>query len=96
MAIIVKEEKKTQNIFPAFLTFLILLLVGVTGYALFFAPVPLVEKVAPTNIDSLSKLAELKAEPDEVMAHPTFKKLREYVGRPSVGVNGRSNPFLPL
>ena len=96
MAIIVKDEKKSQNVFPAFLAFLIFLLIGVTGYALFFAPVPLIEEVAPTRFESLSGIAELKADPNEVMAHPTFKKLREMGSHPSLGINGRPNPFLPF
>lgn len=98
MAIILKEQKRKANWFAIVVFLFLLVVILITAYFLFFAPVPGIETIAPTGLKSVSQLskeAEL-FDPTTVVSDPVLKTLRQYGGLPSTGNLGRANPFAPL
>ena len=97
MAILIEEEKKKGgNLFFWAVVILIAITIICAVYYLFFAPSPLVEKVAPTRLSSIKSLSSIKLKPDEIINNPNFLNLREY--NFSLDVNnitsGKTNPFV--
>ena len=75
----------------------VLVLLGGGIYALFFAPVPAIEVIAPASTRSASELSGVKFQGDldaVVKEFPPQGKLRRYVGDINVGETGRENPFV--
>lgn len=98
MAIIIQQEGKKTNWIAIggislFFGFLV-----VTTYYLFFSPTPLIEKIAPPELEKVSKISEevrIDAKAiREVLDNPVYKALKPYVSPPAPGANGRTNPFL--
>jgi len=61
---------------------------------LFFAPTPVIEVIAPPAVRSTSELSGIRFDPAGVVNSDSFKSLRRYIDRPSVGEAGRANPFI--
>lgn len=96
MAIIVEEQQKKNSWLPIALGVLVIIIIVVLAYFLFFTSAPLIDIVAPLQLQSTSQLSTISFEPSEVIENPTFKALRKYVPNPSTGVLGRANPFAPF
>ncbi len=96
MAIIIEQNKKKISWFGIFTTLFFVVLILGGGYFLFFAPIPGIEVVAPSGLESAVDLAKITFDPSGVVNSRQFKSLKIYTGLPSVGGLGRSNPFQPF
>ncbi len=94
MAIVIEEEKRRINWFTLAVIILIVATIVATIYYLFFASVPLIEKVAPPRLQSLKEISSLKLQPEDVLNNQTFQILRQYINPIEVGPSGKTNPFL--
>lgn len=93
MAIIIEEEKRKINWFA--LAVVILIVVTIIGviYYLFFAPIPLIEKIAPPRLQSLKEVSSMELRPESVIQNSTFQILRQYANPIEIGPTGKQNPF---
>lgn len=96
MAIVLQEQQQTNwralSIIAA-----VFLAVGLAAYFLFWSQAPVIEKVIPSELKSASELSNVKFKTDldsVIRELPPQGKLQRYVGQPTVGPTGRSNPFL--
>ncbi len=96
MAIVIEQNKKKFSWFGIFTIIFFVMLILFGGYFLFFAPTPGIEVVAPSGLKSAVDLSKITFDPSSVVNSRQFKSLKIYTGLPSVGVIGRSNPFVPL
>lgn len=97
MAIVIEQEKRRVNWFGIGLAF-ILVAGGVTLiYFLFFAPTPLIEKVAPPqDLQTIKAISEVNLQPETILNDPLFKSLKQYVPPIQLPVViPRPNPFTP-
>ncbi|OGY63426.1 MAG: hypothetical protein A3I89_00005 [Candidatus Harrisonbacteria bacterium RIFCSPLOWO2_02_FULL_41_11] len=96
MAIILEEKQQFNwRAFAAVIA--IVLFLGAGAYYLFFAPVPGIETIAPSQLKSTKELSGIDFQSDlnRVTSElPPGGKFRNYIGQPSVGITGRTNPFL--
>lgn len=95
MAIIIERNKKRKSWFSILVIVFFLALILGGGYYLFFAPVPGIEVVAPTNLQQAVDLSQITFDPSAVVNSRQFKSLKIYTGLPGVGRLGRGNPFVP-
>lgn len=95
MAIIIHEEKKRINWFSLGSIIFIISVIGAVIYYLFFAEIPLIERVAPPKFQSLKSISSLELNPAEIRNSPKFQILRPYFNQIEIGPKGRLNPFLP-
>ncbi len=95
MAIVIEEQKKKINWFALAVVILLIFVVGLAAYYLFFAPTPLVEKVAPPRLQSIQELSSIKLQPDVVISNPNFQILKQYVNPIEIQTDfvGKTNPF---
>lgn len=98
MAIIIEEEKKKMNWFAWIVAAAIVLAVGLSVYYLFFAPVPLIEKVIPAKLESIRSISQNEFTPDPIAQNPIFQILRQYINpvEPATSTVERRNPFIPI
>ncbi len=94
MAIIIEEEKKKINWFALAVIILIIATIITATYYLFFAPTPLIERVAPTRLQSLQELSNIRLQPETIVNNPKFQILKQYVNPIEIGQVGKSNPFV--
>jgi hypothetical protein len=97
MAIVFEKQKKPVNwILILSIAFAVIFISGL-AYYLFFAPTPQIDIVLPAPLSDAGIISSLEfTDPGVVLSSPEFKNLKLYVGTPSVGTLGRSNPFIPL
>ncbi len=95
MAIVIEEQKKKINWFALAVVILLVAVVALSAYYLFFAPTPLVEKVAPARLQSIQELSSIKLQPDMVISNPSFQILKQYVNPIEIQIDsvGKTNPF---
>ena len=95
MAIVIEEQKKNVNWFALAVVVLLVVVVGLAAYYLFFAPTPLVEKVAPPRLQSIQELSLIKLQPESVISNPNFQILKQYVNPIEIQTDsiGKVNPF---
>ncbi len=97
MAIILEEQKNKNSWLSIALGAVVILVIIVLAYFLFFTSAPLIEIVAPLQLQSTSQLSAVSFNPTEVIESPVFKVLRKYPGlNISTGKLGRANPFAPF
>lgn len=72
----------------------LVVLVAAGAYALFFAPTPAIEIIVPPTVRSTAELSKVEFDPSSVANSEAFRALRRYVGEPTLGQVGRSNPFI--
>jgi len=94
MAIIIEEEKKGVNWFAIVSIILVVVIIAIAVYYLFFAPVPLIEKVVPTNLQSIQALSNIQLQPGVIINNSKFQILKTYVNPIIIGPVGKSNPFV--
>ena len=96
MAIIIEEEKRKINWFAAALILLLVTIIGAAIYYLFFASIPLIERVTSPRLQSLQELSSIKLEPEAIINDPRFQILKQYVNPIEIQTNsiGKTNPFL--
>jgi zinc transporter ZupT len=96
MAIIIEEEKRKINWFAVALIFSLVIIIGAAIYYLFFASIPLVEKVVPPRLQSLQELSSIKLQPETIISDSRFQILKQYVNPIEIQTNsiGKTNPFL--
>ena len=96
MAIVLQEQQQT-NWRALGIIVAVFLVIGLSAYFLFWSKAPAIEKVIPNELKSASELSNVKFKTDldsVIRELPPQGKLQRYVGQPSVGATGRSNPFL--
>jgi len=94
MAIVIEEEKRRINWFAIGVIILIIATIIIATYYLFFAPVPFIEKVAPSRLQSLQELSRIRLEPETIINSSNFQILRQYVNPIEIGPVGKNNPFV--
>ncbi len=96
MAIIIEEEKRKINWFAVALILSLVIIIGAAIYYLFFASIPLVEKVVPPRLQSLQELSSIKLQPETIISDSRFQILKQYVNPIEIQTNsiGKTNPFL--
>ena len=94
MAIIIEEEKKGINWFALVSIILVVIIIASAVYYLFFAPVPLIEKIVPTNLQSIQELSNIQLQPGVIINNSKFQILKTYVNQINVGPVGKNNPFV--
>jgi hypothetical protein len=71
----------------------LVLFLGIGTYLLFFAKEPLVEVVAPSELESISELSNVNLEGGVLADHPVFQLLKQQVSEIIPANSGRENPF---
>jgi len=96
MAIIIEEQRRKINWFALALILLLVAIIGAAIYYLFFAPIPLVERVAPPRLKSLQELSSIKLQPETIINDSRFQILKQYVNPIEIQTNsiGKTNPFV--
>ncbi len=96
MAITLEEEKKPVNWLNV--TAIILILTGIlfSGYYLFFKKPELIEVVAAGKYQDIAKLSKLKVDPQDLIASPQFKLLKQFGSEINPPTPGKRNPFRPF
>jgi len=102
MAIVFEQPKKPFNwVRILFIAFSIGFVVF-AAYYLFFAPSPKLDIVLPPPLERASQISNLEfVDPSTILSSPEFRRLNSpssplYIRPPSVGILGRSNPFVKL
>jgi len=93
MAIIIEQEKRKIQWFKILLTLAVIAAILSSTYYLFFAPLPLIEKVLPQNLQSIKDISNIQFKPEDVINNPKFQILKQYANPIVVGSVGKSNPF---
>jgi hypothetical protein len=97
MAIVFEKQKKQVNWIVILFILFSSGFVVFAAYYLFFAPTPRIDLVLPEQLERAGQISRLEfIDPAAVLTSPVFKSLRTYIGSPSIGSLGRSNPFFPL
>ncbi|MBI1960708.1 MAG: hypothetical protein HYS43_00310 [Candidatus Liptonbacteria bacterium] len=97
MAIIVEEQKPQRNWLSIAIGVLVIAIIVVLAYFLFFSSTPLINIVAPLQLQSTAQLSAISFNPADVVESPVFKVLRRYPGLTvPTGTLGRTNPFAPF
>ena len=65
-------------------------------YMLFFAEAPLIEVVAPSDLETVSDLSKVNFSSTDFSSDPVFNSLRRHVSEAEPGPAGRENPFAPF
>lgn len=94
MAIIIEQEKRKIGWFKILVILALAVAIISSTYYLFFAPVPLIEKVLPQNLQSIKNISDIKFRPEDVINDPKFQILKQYAAPAETGPVGKSNPFL--
>jgi len=93
MAIIVEEERKKTNWFFFILVLSLAAILIALTYYMFFAPVPLIEKVISQNMESIQQLSTIKLNSESVVNNSKFQILRQYINPVQGGTPGKSDLF---
>jgi len=76
MAIIIQEEGKKSNLTIVIVAAIILMIAGILMYYLFFAPVPLAEKIeGGEKYQAVSKLSGAKIDVEKITGSSSWKAL---------------------
>ena len=94
MALIIEQNRRRVNWFGIFVFLFLLTVIFGGGYFLFFGPTPAIEILAPVQLNSAEKIAEVTLDAETIMKNPVLNNFRDYGTAPGVGSLGRSNPFL--
>ncbi len=90
------QEESNKNIF----TYVTALIIGVAviggAYMLFFAKTPLIEMIAPPEVDSVAKLSKVNFGTGDLSQNAVFVSLKPHVSEAKAGPAGRANPFSPF
>jgi len=96
MAIVFEEKGSSINWASLSIGILIVVMVFVGAYYLLFKKPELIEVVAPKNLENISSISSLTFNPETVISHPVFQKLKPGGAEPTPPSPGRSNPFRPF
>lgn len=95
MPISINEQKSNKSaIFKIALLALIVLVLAFGIYYVFFAPTPAFEVIAPLPLQTAQEISKRSIDPANVINSQAFRNLRNYAPLPTIGLIGRSNPFL--
>lgn len=94
MAITLQKIKKSVNWVPIIVAAVLVIIVIGAAYFLFFAPVPGIEVISPSEQRITSQLSSVKLDTRPVVEVLNSGALKRHAGPPSVGQVGRSNPFI--
>lgn len=92
------EEKQKQTKWLTIIIIIIITIAIVGGliYYFFFAPTPAFETIAPAPLRTAQEISRSQIDPANVLNSQAFRNLRAYAPPPTIGLIGRSNPFLPF
>lgn len=94
MAILLEPEKKPINL-TALIAVIVAVVFIVGGvYFLFFAPVPGIEALVPTEQKLTTELSRLELNTQPAIEAFTARRLKQYTPPLSIGRVGRINPFM--
>jgi hypothetical protein len=93
MAIVVEQERKKINWFAILLIIFLVAVIGGAIYYFFFVAPPLIDKIAPLQLQSLKDLSFAELNPETILNSPDFQILRQYVNPIEIGAVGKINPF---
>lgn len=96
MAISIEQEKKKVKWLNIIGAIIIVGAIFIGSYFLFFRKPELIEVVVPGQFQDLSKLSQVKFNPQELLSSPKFKILRQFQVKTQPETPGRSNPFQPF
>ena len=90
------QEESNKSLFGT--TMAILIIVAVAGgvYMLFFAKAPLIEVVAPPEVETVAELSKVDFSASDLSESAVFSSLRRHVSEAEAGPAGRANPFSPF
>jgi len=97
MAIVFEHKQKNINWLTLFTTLFIIVFVLLGIYYLFFAATPIIETVLPGPLQKVNQISDLQfIDSSPLLGTLTSNNLQVYVGTPSIGLIGRTNPFASL
>ena len=94
MAIVLEKEKKPVKLIPLIIVGVVVIVVVGGIYFLFFAPVPGIEAIIPTEQKLTTNLSNLELNTQPAVDAFGSGRLKRYANPPSVGQVGRTNPFV--
>jgi hypothetical protein len=90
------QEESNKNIFTYVTAFIIAVAVVGGVYMLFFSKTPLIDMVAPPEIESVAKLSKVSFGTSDLSSNAVFSSLKSQVSEAKAGPSGRANPFSPF
>lgn len=93
MAFSFENQSGNKNILNIVGVVAIILFLGIGTYLLFFAKEPLVDVIAPLELESISQLSEVDIEEGVLADDPVYQKLGRKVNDIEPDEAGRENPF---
>jgi len=95
MAIQVEQERKSINWLSMLLVAVIVIVLFAGTYLLFFKTPETIEIIVPGQFEDIQKISQLRFNPQELIASPEFKLLKQFAVDISPPTPGRVNPFAP-
>lgn len=83
------------NLTAIIIAVIILIVLG-TVYFVFFAPTPGFDVIAPPPLQAVGEISRKQINSENVLNSQAFRNLRPYAPSPTIGLVGRTNPFLPF
>jgi len=93
MAIAVSNNGESRGTFRIVVYAVVVLGLLIATYVLFFTSPPKIEVFSPPEVQQISKISDVKVDPEAILNSPEYKSLEQYVDKPEFGDFGRSNPF---
>ncbi len=93
MAFVFENQSNGGNLLNTIGIAVIVIVLGVGTYLLFFTEAPLVDVIAPAELESISRLSDADINEGVLKQDPVYQKLGIKVGDIEIGEAGRENPF---
>ncbi|MST04393.1 MAG: hypothetical protein EXS49_02400 [Candidatus Pacebacteria bacterium] len=95
---IIFEAKQTKINWQRWITVLFIIgFFSATIYYLFFSATPKFEVILPIELKEAEIIANSQyIDPSAVFKNKNLEKLQNFASKPSLGLNGRENPFIPF
>lgn len=93
MAFTIEGENRNKGLITLIISVVSVVLLLFATYYLFFTKPPQIDVLVPTELETISRISQVSADPAAIIDSPQYKSLREYVGPPDLGGVGRVNPF---
>ena len=90
-----KKQTGVVGLISVIFILVILVVFGLLTYFLFFSETPRIETVLPPILKTSDEIARVPfVDLVQVVNSNEFRSLESYVGMPSIGALGRTNPFI--
>jgi hypothetical protein len=93
MAFSFQSQSDTGSLWNIIGVAAIIVALVVGAYLLFFTEEPLVDVIAPPELESISQLSDVDIEEGVLADDPTYQQLERKVNDIETGEAGRENPF---